>query len=83
MQYYLLASVNLGLPSPQTQSWPLWGYPENPYIVLHQYKVDDVTYEIRRFVETGKIQKSLLGLEGHFLYSGTIEARPFQDVVIG
>tara|TARA_R110002049_G_scaffold271108_1_gene448262 strand:+ start:327 stop:578 length:252 start_codon:yes stop_codon:yes gene_type:complete len=83
MKSSLLASVNLGLPSPQTQSWPLWDYPENPYIVLQEYKAGDVLHEIRRHVDTDKIQKDPFDRQGHYLYSGIIEAHPFQDVEVG
>lgn len=70
---YILASVNVGFVSPIIQPWRLFGFPERPYIVLSENKVDGNNREIRLYLELAQIEHDPLGRKGWYFYRGELD----------
>ena len=82
MTSQILASVDAGLPSHITQIWQLWDYPEHPYIVWREYRVDDTLHEIRIPVLHDQIQDDPLGRPGCYFCSVALKYSQSQDVIV-
>jgi len=78
----ILASVNVGLPSPISQYWDLWDYPENPYIVLLDYKDGETLFEKRVYLDNQQIHNDQNNLLGVYSCLETIDGLQCRDVEV-